>query len=106
MEQYSQFFEGVVEAQAISWFAQGCRHGSMLWQKLQRKMPATLAETMRIADTYTLGDPMQPLVDVGDSNRRNAGPQRSGPSRSHDRQDLARKVITLSTTMPHSTSQR
>ena len=23
--------EGVVEAQAISWFADGCRHGSMLW---------------------------------------------------------------------------
>ena len=31
--------EGVVEAQAISWFAQGCRHGSMLWQRLQREMP-------------------------------------------------------------------
>ena len=30
--------EGVVEAQAISWFAQGCRHGSMLWQRLQRDM--------------------------------------------------------------------
>ena len=43
---------------------------------------------MRIADTYTLGDPMQPLVDVGDSNRRNAGNQRSGSSRSHDRHDF------------------
>ena len=53
--------EGVVEAQAISWFAQGCRHGTMLWQKLQREMPATLAETIRIADSYALGDPMQPL---------------------------------------------
>ena len=63
----------------------------MLWQKLQRKMPTTLAETMLIADTYTLGDPMQPLVDVGDSNRRNAGTQRSGPSRSHDRHDFGPK---------------
>jgi hypothetical protein len=26
--------EGVVESQAITWFAQGCRHGSMLWQRL------------------------------------------------------------------------
>jgi hypothetical protein len=26
--------EGVVEQQAIMWFAQGCRHGTMLWQKL------------------------------------------------------------------------
>jgi hypothetical protein len=28
------FCEGVVEQQAIMWFAQGCRHGTMLWQKL------------------------------------------------------------------------
>jgi hypothetical protein len=26
--------EGDVEQQAIMWFAQGCRHGTMLWQKL------------------------------------------------------------------------
>ena len=23
--------EGVIESQAIAWFAQGCKHGSMLW---------------------------------------------------------------------------
>jgi hypothetical protein len=27
--------EGVIEAQAISWFAQGYRHGTMLCQRLQ-----------------------------------------------------------------------
>jgi hypothetical protein len=34
------------------WFAHGCWHGTMLWQKLQREMPATLAETIKIADSY------------------------------------------------------
>jgi hypothetical protein len=54
--------EGVVELQAIMWFAQGCRHGTMLWQKLQREMSATLAKTIRIADSYALGDPTQPTL--------------------------------------------
>jgi hypothetical protein len=27
--------EGVIEAQAISWFTQGCRHGTMLCHRLQ-----------------------------------------------------------------------
>jgi hypothetical protein len=53
----------LVEQQAIMWFAQGCRHGTMLWQKLQRDMPATLAETIKIADSYALGDPLQPTLD-------------------------------------------
>ena len=34
--------EGIVESQAISWFATGCRHASVLWQRLQRGMPETL----------------------------------------------------------------
>jgi hypothetical protein len=54
--------EGVVEQQAIMWFAQGCRHGTMLWQKLQRDMLATLAETIKIANSYALGDPLQPTL--------------------------------------------
>jgi hypothetical protein len=56
--------EGVVETQAITWFAQGCQHGTMLWQRLQREMPATLAETIKIADSYALCDPTQPLLQV------------------------------------------
>ncbi|KAM0919739.1 hypothetical protein ACQ4PT_007916 [Festuca glaucescens] len=52
--------EGIIEAQAISWFANGCRRGSMLWQRLQRDMPVTLADMIRIADSYALGDPTQP----------------------------------------------
>jgi hypothetical protein len=37
-------YEGVVETQAIMWFAQGCRHGTMLWQRLQRDMPAVTSQ--------------------------------------------------------------
>ena len=62
-------YDGVIESQAIAWFAQGCRHGSMLWQRLQREMPATLAETIKIADSYALGDPTQPLLVPVDRDR-------------------------------------
>jgi hypothetical protein len=70
--------EGVVEMQAIMWFAQGCRHGTMLWQKLQRDMSTTLAETIRITDSYALGDPTQPTLDSqgqgqNQRNNNNAG---------------------------------
>jgi hypothetical protein len=70
--------EGINEQQAIMWFAHGCRHGTMLWQKLQRQMPATLAETIKIADSYALGDPMQPSLDSqgqgqAQGNTSNAG---------------------------------
>jgi len=58
--------EGVTESQAIAWFAQGCRYGSVLWQRLQRDMPTTLAETIRIADSYALGDPTQPELMSAD----------------------------------------
>jgi hypothetical protein len=70
-----------VEQQAIMWFAQGCRHGTMLWQKLQRDMPATLAETIKIADSYALGDPLQPTLDSqgqGQTQRNNNNAGGSG----------------------------
>src|SRR3954467_6165365 len=34
----------------------------MLCQRLQRDMPTRLAETIRISDSYALGDPTQPLL--------------------------------------------
>jgi hypothetical protein len=73
--------EGVVESQAIMWFAQGCRHGTMLWQKLQREMLATLAETIKIADSYALGDLTQPTLSSsrqGQSQQNNSGAGASG----------------------------
>jgi hypothetical protein len=50
----------------------------MFWQKLQRDMPATLVKTIKIADSYALGDPLQPtLASQGQGknqrNNNNAG---------------------------------
>ena len=73
--------EGVVESQAISWFAQGCRHGSMLWQRLQREMPVTMAETIRVADSYALGDPTQPTLKAEPTYKH------QGQERRFERQD-------------------
>jgi hypothetical protein len=46
----------------------------MLWQKLQRDMPAMLAEIIKIADSYALGHPLQPTLasqGQGQSQRNN-----------------------------------
>jgi hypothetical protein len=85
--------EGVVEQQAIMWFAQGCQHGTMLWQKLQRDMRATLAETIKIADSYALGDPLQPTLasqGQGQSLRNNSGAGASGQFYRRDNQNKRR----------------
>ena len=82
--------EGVIDQQAISWFAQGCRHGSMLWQKLQREMPSTLAETIKIPDMYALGDPMLPTMSsAGPANRTNVG---SGSYQQRPMKDFRNKI--------------
>jgi hypothetical protein len=52
-----------------------------LWQKLQRDMLATLAETIKIADSYALGDPLQPTLasqGQGQSQRNNNNAGGSG----------------------------
>ena len=76
--------EGVIESQAIAWFAQGCRYASMLWQRLQRDMPTTLAETIRIADSYALGDPTQPRLVSNKSNEEYYQRDGAGSSRQND----------------------
>jgi hypothetical protein len=85
--------EGVVEQQAIMWFAQGCRHGTMLWQKLQREMLTMLAETMKIVDSYALGDPLQPTLTSqgqGLSQRNNNNADGSGQFYRPDNQNKRR----------------
>jgi hypothetical protein len=77
--------EGIDENLAIGWFLDSCRHGSMLWQRLQRKRLGTLAETIRIADSYALGDPMQPAL--ADPNFSPGG----GSLRQQDPRDLGQK---------------
>ena len=57
----------------------------MLWQKLQREMPSTLAETIKIADMYALGDPMQPtFTSAGPSNRTDVGSRSYQPRPGQD----------------------
>ena len=44
--------EGVDERSAINWFTEGCREGTMLWQKYRRNPPKSLADTIEIANSY------------------------------------------------------
>ena len=83
--------KGVVEEQAISWFVHGCRHGTPVWQRLQRDMPKTLSEVIRVADSYALGDPTQPALDSVGATRRQPRNNRLGPMRPSDRHEYGYK---------------
>ena len=48
--------EGILESQAIQYFAQGCRDRTLLRHKLVRKNPKTMAELMAIANEYAIAD--------------------------------------------------
>ncbi|KAK1616080.1 hypothetical protein QYE76_021597 [Lolium multiflorum] len=48
--------EGVHEMQAISFFMGGCRPNTMLWHKLRRSDPKSMAALMAIADKYALAE--------------------------------------------------
>ncbi|KAM0882594.1 hypothetical protein ACQ4PT_032203 [Festuca glaucescens] len=48
--------EGVHEIQAISFFMAGYRPNTMLWHKLPRSEPKTMAALMAIADKYALAE--------------------------------------------------
>jgi hypothetical protein len=48
--------EGVGEVQAIGYFTDGCREGSLMKHKLNRAEPKTMAEFMAIADKYASAD--------------------------------------------------
>jgi hypothetical protein len=44
--------KGVGEEQAIGYFTDGCREGTLLKHKLHRTEPKTMADFMAIADKY------------------------------------------------------
>jgi hypothetical protein len=48
--------EGVGEEQAIGYFTDGCREGTLLKHKLHRAEPKTMADFMAIADKYASAD--------------------------------------------------
>jgi hypothetical protein len=48
--------EGVGKEQAVGYFTDGCREGSLMKHKLNRAEPKTMDEFMAIADKYTSAD--------------------------------------------------
>ena len=59
------------------------------WQHVVAE--ATEGETIRIADSYALGDPTQPLLNSVEPSKRYAGNSGAGPSRRSDHQDFGNK---------------
>jgi hypothetical protein len=49
-------YEGVGEEQAIGYFTDGCRDGTLMKHKLNRTEPKTMTEFMAIADKYATGN--------------------------------------------------
>ena len=82
--------EGVEEKQAIGWFTEGCKYGSMLWQKYRRAPPKNLAETIEIANAYAQADPTKPRSAAG-PNQYSAGHDVAEGSRQQDRPDYRNK---------------
>ena len=54
-------------------------------------MPSTLGEMIRVADSYALGDPSQPLYHSAEPSRKYQNNNGAGPSRRNDRQDFGNK---------------
>jgi hypothetical protein len=48
--------EGVREIHAITFFMAGCRPNTMMWHKLRRSEPKTMAALMAIVDKYALAE--------------------------------------------------
>ena len=63
----------------------------MLWENLQREMLSMLGEMIRIADSYALGDPTQPLYNSAEPNKKYPGNNAAGSARRNDRQDYGHK---------------
>ena len=62
--------EGILELQAVQYFVQGCRDGTLLRHRLLRRSPKTMAELMAIADEYATADAgMTNLIRVDEAGR-------------------------------------
>src|SRR4051812_28989005 len=91
-----------------------------MWQRLQRDMPTTLAETIRIADSYALGDPTQPELmsadhreqqdhyarDLAGSSRRNDFRGRRREERPDYRYNSAQVAAVAQDLPSHGATQR
>ena len=89
----------------------------MLWQRQQREMSTTLAETIRIADSYALGDPLQPVLNLDEPSKKylgNHGPRRGerpdyGNKRREDQPDYrygSNQVAAVTQDQPDASSSQ
>jgi hypothetical protein len=79
--------EGVVEEQAIGYFTDGCREGSLMKHKLNRGEPKTMAEFMAIAGKYALADSMARC------SLRSQGRPQGNPSRHRARMGITTAMV-------------
>jgi hypothetical protein len=79
--------EGVGEEQAIGYFTDGCREGSLMKLKLNRAEPKTMAEFMAIADKYSLADSATRVqfVESGPAAGQSQPTSGQGELHNHDR---------------------
>ena len=65
MDQAENSCEGVHEIQAIQYFTDGCLADSMLKHKLLRKNFTSLAEVMRVANSFAVSDSAMRPIQLG-----------------------------------------
>jgi hypothetical protein len=77
--------EGVGEEQAIGYFTDGCREGTLLKHKLHRAEPKTMADFMAIADKYASTDSAARVQYVEPAPAGGQSQPASGQSGHHNR---------------------
>jgi hypothetical protein len=88
--------------QAILYFSDGCRDGTLLKHKLMRSEPGTMAELMAIADKYaTADDAMQKSIrlDVAGKVITEPASRQPAPSGGISATGMARERTTSQTTV-------
>jgi hypothetical protein len=75
----------VGEEQAIGYFTDGCREGTLLKHKLHRAEPKTMADFMAIADKYTSADSAARVQYIEPAPAGGQSQPASGPGGHHNR---------------------
>jgi hypothetical protein len=95
--------EGVCEEQAIGYFTDGCREGSLMKHKLNRAEPKTMAEFMAIADKYASADSAARVQFAESRPAAGQSQPASGQGGHHNRDHHGRgKMSAMTTSMARS----
>jgi hypothetical protein len=94
--------KGVGEEQAIGYFTDGCREGTLMKHKLHRAEPKTTAEFMAIADKCVSADPAARVQYVESVPAAGQSQPASGQSghHNHDRHGKRKDDITTTSMAP------